>query len=906
MAAALSASESKLATLYKESKIAKSNFKALLDAKEPRASPAQIDFARKELRNIFLKMLFHFPFSARTRGIEMTLWSETTHPLVHWYRGHLSALEARMKKVKEGKGDESQDGPAHYSKKKGMQQLQGQLASSYLREASTFRDFLQVEENFWRDLAGRIARLFDLHEVHRHLVALDIATTAEQINYMHSSSTGMERIVDVEKADTNLMQQAQLPMNKQRLIELIHKSFIYCGDLARYQEMYRSEIVDDRKSSPKRGGRGGSRGRPGRDMKLEIANPKRDFAKASLCYEEACHLIPSNGNPWNQLAVLASYEDDIFSSIRHYYRALCVHEPFDRAKQNLEKTLTKTLSIWTEQGGLNTASSKHEPKTAKTLQELAVLHAAFFLRKKLVILSYYPGQCLSHIKSLLLRKALRTEHVVWILDTAIAALWMRRLNRGNSPIHDKETVASSVMVEQQILVHLCGYVRELFDVSASEISIALQSHETMSVRLADNLTPLLRRLLPGVRFASKWLKGHIDYVQRMRDTGLLKDSGSKSKGDGALMSPSLPEEIDRMWSVYIRFINLLRYAFPFDSLPSIGASAGQSGMSSLHFEEDQEMRGFLPLLKSMNVDEHSRSWANDSFPAMSPTEEHLLRITDVLIDAKVLAQTAASPINYDDEHRCFDFQKSMQQNSSSPETRSVIDVDDVPSESGKVSGPFKSNEWQRDDEASEDAVDLAMRAVDERRHALNVENADKDNSFEDDDEEEIILIPSRNPASSISKQSSPIKPAAHSVWSHPHAGHGNIHRLPSKGEEYAAPVPTPAQSLLDVLNGSSRKRDNSPVPHGRVAQEMHATPNRGPGLHSYGVDWGLPALKDTHTPAQALHRLPQQSDIWAPPSHLQSHAPFGQLPAWPPATSANDQAWPKQQPEAQQRYPPQW
>ncbi len=57
--------------------------------------------------------------------------------------------------------------------------------------------------------------------------------------------------------------------------------------------------------------------------------------KAGDYYRQSLQLIPDSGNPHNQLAVLATYTDDDFEAIYHYFRSLAVSNPFVTAKDNL-------------------------------------------------------------------------------------------------------------------------------------------------------------------------------------------------------------------------------------------------------------------------------------------------------------------------------------------------------------------------------------------------------------------------------------------------------------------------------------------------------------------------------------------------------------------------------------------
>jgi hypothetical protein len=88
-----------------------------------------------------------------------------------------------------------------------------------------------------------------------------------------------------------------------------HRSLTYLGDLARY---------------------------------IRDINPKsREWMASAQHYKRALKLMPSWGNPHNQLAVLNTYCDDEFNAVYHYFRSLAVTHPFLTARDNLNVLLEK-------------------------------------------------------------------------------------------------------------------------------------------------------------------------------------------------------------------------------------------------------------------------------------------------------------------------------------------------------------------------------------------------------------------------------------------------------------------------------------------------------------------------------------------------------------------------------------
>ncbi|KAJ3186510.1 Smg-6, nonsense mediated mRNA decay factor [Gaertneriomyces sp. JEL0708] len=89
-----------------------------------------------------------------------------------------------------------------------------------------------------------------------------------------------------------------------------HRSLNCLGDLARYRTLYAD-------------------GHPAQALS------QRDWSEATRLYKEASFLSPSNGLYYNQLAIVASYQDLHLEVLYYYLRSLTVQVPFSSAKESL-------------------------------------------------------------------------------------------------------------------------------------------------------------------------------------------------------------------------------------------------------------------------------------------------------------------------------------------------------------------------------------------------------------------------------------------------------------------------------------------------------------------------------------------------------------------------------------------
>lgn len=96
-------------------------------------------------------------------------------------------------------------------------------------------------------------------------------------------------------------------------IHCCFRCYIFLGDLIRYHR----DLLDEKQ--------------------------RKKWLDSYLFYKKAMYLIPDNGNPHNQMAVLATYRDDEFEAVYRYYRSLAVNKPFFTAKENLITLFRKNV-----------------------------------------------------------------------------------------------------------------------------------------------------------------------------------------------------------------------------------------------------------------------------------------------------------------------------------------------------------------------------------------------------------------------------------------------------------------------------------------------------------------------------------------------------------------------------------
>uniref|UniRef100_UPI00398F446E nonsense-mediated mRNA decay factor SMG7 isoform X5 n=1 Tax=Pristiophorus japonicus TaxID=55135 RepID=UPI00398F446E len=136
----------------------------------------------------------------------------------------------------------------------------------------------------------------------------------------------------------------------------------------------------------------------------DIARYRNQTSQAESYYRHAAQLVPSNGQPYNQLAILASSKGDHLTTIFYYCRSIAVKFPFPAASTNLQKALSKALE------------SRDDVKTkwnvSDFIKAFIKFHGHVYLTKSLEKLCTLREKLEDQFKRLLPQKAFSSQQLV--------------------------------------------------------------------------------------------------------------------------------------------------------------------------------------------------------------------------------------------------------------------------------------------------------------------------------------------------------------------------------------------------------------------------------------------------------------------------------------------------------------
>lgn len=328
-----------------------------------------MNFLPFRLRRQHLQLLLLHPHAPESKDVENHLWMQTSYAFIAAYKQRINALDRLLN----SRPQQSQ--PPQQQQQ--QQRNTGTGPVEYRKLLQRFRQFLAEEEKFWAKLVGRLYRTFVLEDARSILQALGIPLEEESSAPGPGHGRNHQQFPS-EESTPRL--EAKTLSEKEAYMSTLSKALVILGDVARYRELY-----NEAGGRPKAGHEDGVPARKrNRRVPTWMENiPKaRNYDKAQQYYEQARLLVPNDGKPSHQLAILASYKNEPYISLSHYYRALCVKQSYDTALNNMGILLSKALDAWR-------ASTRHDKTRTSALdislhpgirvdkfkERLVVLHA---------------------------------------------------------------------------------------------------------------------------------------------------------------------------------------------------------------------------------------------------------------------------------------------------------------------------------------------------------------------------------------------------------------------------------------------------------------------------------------------------------------------------------------------------
>ncbi|XP_058890784.1 nonsense-mediated mRNA decay factor SMG7 isoform X2 [Acipenser ruthenus] len=213
----------------------------------------------------------------------------------------------------------------------------------------------------------------------------------------------------------------------------------------------------------------------------DIARYRNQTSQAESYYRHAAQLVPSNGQPYNQLAILASSKGDHLTTIFYYCRSIAVKFPFPAASTNLEKALSKALE------------SRDEIKTKWSVSDFVKafvkFHGHVYLSKSLEKLNPLREKLEEQFQKLILQKAFSSQQLVHI--TVINLFELHHLRDFSSETDDH----SYSQDEQLSWIQLLALFMSFLGVMCSRALLNKNLEETLG-----------ECPLPAIKVSLDWMK----------------------------------------------------------------------------------------------------------------------------------------------------------------------------------------------------------------------------------------------------------------------------------------------------------------------------------------------------------------------------------------------------------------
>lgn len=245
----------------------------------------------------------------------------------------------------------------------------------------------------------------------------------------------------------------------------------------------------------------------------------------------------------------------------------------------------------------------------------------------------HAANVLTDFSALVSERHLPIDTISKVIIIAEGALWKHRTIRDST---SPTSAAMSTSIESHIATHVLGLHRILLEIGLVELAES-PPQDVAENDLAPRITATFRRTLPALRIAGKWLRANFKYVVQSQQPDTAKEQHTAGTIKKDAKKHLAIAGVPAFWEVYALFMSALYHSFPADRLPSLASP----------LEEDIDMRGFLPLRNLMagaGITDTAHIGDGSTVAAqVHPNEEQLMRIRDLLDDAKALVGFEVRP-----------------------------------------------------------------------------------------------------------------------------------------------------------------------------------------------------------------------------------------------------------------------
>ncbi|KAI9242772.1 MAG: hypothetical protein BYD32DRAFT_101431 [Podila humilis] len=663
--------------------------------------------ARDRLREEYERLILTDIILAQSKDIEHALWKNVFYIVIDGYRRKLASLTQNEKtqapqqnNSKRGNGNSGQNQGRNNNGNRGNKKPVPSM--DYRKVSTKFRAFIQEATGFYHRLIQNLASCYDLNE--------------------------MGAVGDVQSISVGYRHTMEISDNaRQAAISSCHKCYIFLGDLARYRQTYSD-------------------------------SPKKNWSAARDYYNEARNLLPTSGNPYNQLAVIATLAPNNFLALYFYYRSLAVRLPFMTARKNIAVLIQK-LSTDPEKGkkfireerynDRNSLATKDSTQLSNFLAKFVLMHGTLFMRS---VEELDQDLMRVSLERLFLDRQIDPELLLKIQIVNMSSLYTMCY----IPAQDDSPAVSpehQIAYERQALQLITNAFATILRHATMELEQHRNGEHKVNGRPADFLPSNVHRSMPTLRLSLKWLQVNIHHVKRLSE-------GSLDQEKDRLL-------LDQIWSDLAVFLTLLSEVYPFSNDTIFCRDV---------LKEDAELQGFAALKRA--IDERPLSIIPPS--RISPKAEMQMRVADMFYDALSITKLDwvrfyGKTLGRSEPNQRLVFSTDRDEiGSSDTDTSSrhsdvtEEELDGTDNEQGSRQAPvptFAYKASQRfipptEDGQDDDTEDPLDQDIDQRQ-AVAALLSDDDNDLslivggddDDDEEEEVVLFTGRN--STISGKPTP-------------------------------------------------------------------------------------------------------------------------------------------------------